>query len=185
MCSLSVSLSSSAIACARFLSTLLCTLLLICHFRRRSICNFVLRGIFRPKASLPTLPIIVVRPLSCTEKDRGTPTLLLDSFSLWVNALHSGPLFIVDPVITRPQFPHIISPDSATCTMLLLPHSVHTSSFVSLSLLLDIFWLIPLFGSFFHPRMVVLCLGFSVHLEAHPLTPDLVFKVYPGNPYSL
>ena len=134
-----MSLSSSAIACARFLSTLLCTLLLICHLRSRSICSLVLRGIFLPKASLPTLPIMVVRPLSCTEKDRGTPTLLLDSFSLWVNALHSGPLLIVEPVITRPQLPQIISPDSAECTMLLLPHSEQTSSFVSLSLLLDIF----------------------------------------------
>ena len=140
MWSLSVNLSSSAIACARFLSTLLCTLLLICHLRRRSICSLVLRGIFLPKASLPTLPIIVVRPLSCTENDRGTPTLLLDSFSLWVNALHSGPLFIVDPFITRPQLPHIISPDSEACTMLLLPHSVHTSSLRNLSLILDIFF---------------------------------------------
>ena len=145
----------------------------------------VLRGIFLPKASLPTLPIIVVRPLSCTENDRGTPTLLLDSFSLWVNALHSGPLFIVDPFITRPQLPHIISPDSAACTMLLLPHSVHTSLLSNLPLLPDIFLFNPLIGSFFHPRMMILCSGFSVHLDLQPVTPNVIFKVYPCNPYSL
>lgn len=48
MWSLSLNRSSSAIACARFLSMLLWTRLLICHFLSRSICSFVSRGIFLP-----------------------------------------------------------------------------------------------------------------------------------------
>ena len=46
--------SSSLIACDRFRSTDEWTLLRICHFLRRHICNLVEIGSFLPKASLST-----------------------------------------------------------------------------------------------------------------------------------
>ena len=88
------------------------TRLRICHFLSRHICSLVDRGSFLPKASLSTWLMAVERPLSWTLYDVGTPTRLLEAFSSWVKARHSGPLSIICSYRTRPQSPQTVSPVS-------------------------------------------------------------------------
>src|SRR5207245_10907147 len=73
-CNLSVRRSSSAIAWARLRSDDECTLVRICHFRRRSISILVSKGSCLPNASLLTWSMTVESPLSWMEKDVGIPT---------------------------------------------------------------------------------------------------------------
>jgi len=77
-------------AWARLRSTLLWTLLLICHFLRRSICELPVKGYPGPNASGPILADHSCEALSWTAKLRAPPTLLLVSYSVGVKALHSG-----------------------------------------------------------------------------------------------
>src|SRR4030042_1870052 len=113
----------------------------MCHFFSLSIWNMVLVGMVLPKASLPTCPIMVLSPLSCTLKLRGIPTLLRLSRSSWLKALHSGPSLIMLSAITRPQPPHIRSPEPPSMMMCLLPHSGHRSSLLILLTVFNIIFL--------------------------------------------